>query len=427
MASSVNNYLETRSKVNGDEAGGKAFRLTYGVHQGKLYAAGMFENSLPAITTDPNKLEQQVKEYMNKGPFGFIAGACGERATLKANRLAFRQWRLIPRHLGNNLQRDLSVTLFGQTYPTPILLAPIGVQKVYHSDGEVGMAETARDLDIPYIMSTAATTTIEDVAKASGDSHRWFQLYWPRSDAITVSLLRRAKQSGFSTLVVTLDTTTLAWRPYDLDNGFLPFLKGSGSEVGAFDPVFQRIFAEKHGKTVEEDPMLALREWQLDAMSCQAHTWEDLKLLRDNWDGPIVLKGIQHVEDAKLAVAAGVQGVVVSNHGGRQPDGAIGSLEVLPEIVDAVGGKLTVLFDSGVRTGADILEALSLGAKGVLLARPWVYGLGIGGKEGAKAVIQGILADLELSMCMSGVASVAVCQRANVRKVVYGGDVPGCD
>ena len=209
---------------------------------------------------------------------------------------------------------------------------------------------------------------------------------------IESKLLNRAKNNGYKVLVVTLDTWALAWRPADLDHTYLPFASGIGNQTGFSDPAFRAKFKENSGKEVEDDVFGASRAWAADVFSGAAHTWEQLELLKKHWDGPIVLKGIQHVEDAKKALEVGMQGIVVSNHGGRQLDGAIGSLEVLPEIVDAVGDKMTVLFDSGIRTGVDVMKALCLGAKGVLIGRPWVYGLGIGGKNGAKSVLQGILA-----------------------------------
>jgi lactate 2-monooxygenase len=384
----------------------------------------MFHAQHPVVTTDPNKLEEQAKAQMSARSYAYVAGGAGERATVDANRLAFRQWRLIPRMMRDASERDTSVELFGTTYPSPLLIAPIGVQGIFHTDAEVGVAHIAAQLQVPYIMSTASTASIEDVAAANRDGEtqgvRWYQLYWPQTDEITISLLNRAKKEGFKVLVVTLDTFTLAWRPWDLDLGYLPFVKGVGNRVGLSDPVFRRIYKEKSGKEVEDDITAASVAWQLDAFSGKAHGWEKLNLLKDNWDGPIVLKGVQHVDDARKAVDMGMSGIIVSNHGGRQLDGAIASLEVLPEIVDAVGDKITVLFDSGVRTGVDVIKALCLGAKGVLIGRPWVYGLGINGKEGAKQVLQGILADMDQSMNLAGIKGVKECQRGLVRKVSYG-------
>lgn len=340
---------------------------------------------------------------------------------MEANRLAFREWRIVPRMMRDCSERDVSVELFGVKYPTPILLAPVGVQSLFHEDAETGMAQVAAELNVPLIMSTASTKTIEEVAAASGEgAPRWYQLYWPQTDEITLSILGRAKKGGFTALVVTLDTFSLAWRPWDLDLGHLPFVKGVGNVVGLSDPVFRRMFKEKTGKVVEEDVVGASVMWQMDAFAGKSHIWDKLKFLRENWEGPIILKGIQSAEDAILARDTGViDGIIVSNHGGRQLDGAIGSLSVLPEIVDAVGNDLTVLFDSGVRTGTDVIKALALGAKAVLIGRPWVYGLAVGGKEGGKQVLQGILADFDQSMLLAGYRSNKELNRSIVRKVNY--------
>ncbi|KAK3059970.1 hypothetical protein LTS18_009633 [Coniosporium uncinatum] len=326
--------------------------------------------------------------------------------------------------LRDNTVRDVSVTLFGKTYDSPLLMAPIGVQSIFHTDAETGAAKAAAEIGIPYILSTASTRTIEAVAEASGEgSKRWFQLYWPQDDDITVSLLQRARKAGYEVLVVTLDTWSLAWRPWDLDNAYLPFVHGVGNTVGTSDPVFRRKFSERNGgMAVEDDVVRASSEWSADVFSGKAHTWEELKVLKENWDGPIVLKGIQHPEDAVKAWEAGMDGIVVSNHGGRQLDGAVGSLDMLPEIVDAVGDKMTVLFDSGIRTGADVIKALCLGAKAVLVGRPWIYGLAIAGKDGARDVLRGILADLDQSMGLAGINNVEECTIKCVRKITYPGD-----
>lgn len=342
--------------------------------------------------------------------------------------------------LRDTTHRDLTVEIFGEKHESPVFFAPVGVQTIFHSDREIGVAEMAASIGVPYIMSSAASSTIEEVGKANGDGLRWYQLYWPHDDEITISLLKRAKANGFKALVVTLDTWALAWRPADLDHAYVPFAKGVGNQVGFSDPVFRQKFKNKHKKEVEDDIMAASMEWEADVFSGKAHTWDQLEILKKNWDGPILLKGIQHVDDAKKAVEVGVQGIIVSNHGGRQMDGAIGSLEVLPEIVEAVGDKITVLFDSGIRTGADIIKALCLGAKGVLIGRPFVYGLGIAGKQGARDAIKGILAvskvcplssiktdhpqqDLDQGMGLCGIRTIADCNRSMIRRVQYGGDV----
>jgi len=395
----------------------------YGKFQNEIYSNGIMQNSMPTVTTDPNKLEAQAKLHLGVTSYNYVAGGAGERATMDANRLAFRQWKIIPRMLRDTTHRDLTVEIFGEKHESPVFFAPVGVQTIFHRDREVGVAEIAAEIGVPYIMSSAASSTIEEVAKANGSGRRWYQLYWPHDDAITISLLNRAKSNGFKVLVVTLDTWALAWRPADLDNAYVPFAKGVGNQVGFSDPVFRRKFKEKHNKEVEDDILTASVDWEADVFSGKAHTWDQIAHLKKNWDGPIVLKGIQHVEDARRAVEVGVQGIIVSNHGGRQMDGATGSFEVLPEIAEAVGDKITVLFDSGIRTGADIIKALCLGAKGVLIGRPFVYGLGIAGKQGARDVVKGILADLDQSMGLCGIRTIADCNPSMVRKVRYGGDL----
>ncbi|RDL34583.1 Oxidoreductase [Venustampulla echinocandica] len=395
----------------------------YGAFQNELYKAGMFAQRLPIVTTDPNKLEEQARSKMALTSFNYVSGGAGEGSTMDANRLAFRQWKMVPRMLRPTSGRDFKVNLFGETYDSPILMAPIGVQQIFHQDKETGVAEVCAEIGVPYILSTASSSSIEEVAQASGNGPRWYQLYWPQSDDITISLLERAKANGYKVLVVTLDTWAMAWRPADLDQGYVPFFKGVGNTNGFTDPVFREKFQKKYGAAPEEKALEASAEWIGDVFSGAPHTWDHIALLKKHWDGPIVLKGIQHPDDARLAVEHGCDGIIVSNHGGRQLDGAIGSLEMLPEIVEAVGDKCTVLFDSGIRTGVDIIKALSLGAKAVLIGRPVVYGLGIGGKYGAKQVLQGLLADLDQSMGLAGIPDIAGCNRSMVRRVQYGGDL----
>ena len=319
-------------------------------------------------------------------------------------------------------------------------MAPVGVQAAYHPDGEKGVATACASLGVPFIYSTASTTPIEDVASAADQSlnpegeggdqphqaaPRWFQLYWPLSDAVTASILGRARAAGCTVLVVTLDTFTMSWRPLDLDGGYLPFVTGQGNALGFSDPVFRKQFAElSGGDAVEDSVVMASRAWLAEVFSGHAHAWEDLATLRRLWgDGPIVLKGVLSVEDARMAVECGMDGIVVSNHGGRQLDGAVPSLEMLPEIVEAVGDKLTVLFDSGIRTGTDVLKALALGAKAVLVGRPVIYGLGAAGTDGARHVLAGLLADVDQSMGLAGVKNVAELNPSILRKINYGGDV----
>jgi isopentenyl diphosphate isomerase/L-lactate dehydrogenase-like FMN-dependent dehydrogenase len=370
-------------------------------YQHEIYAGGLADLR-PDITTDPTALEDAARSVLNRVAFGYVAGAAGSGATARANRAAFDRLRLVPKMLREATDRSLGCELFGARLPAPVLLAPLGVASLMHPDGELAVARAAASLGVPMVMSTAASHTIEEVAEASGTGPRWFQLYRPNDDAVCRSFLRRAACAGFSTLVVTLDTWTLAWRPWDLDHAYLPFLRGVGTAVYFSDPAFRAGLE----RPPEEDLAPAVRHW-LPMQTGTDRSWDELRFLREHWDGPILLKGIQHVEDARSAVRAGMDGIVVSNHGGRQVDGAIASLDALPRIVDAVGGQVEVLFDSGVRTGADALKALALGAKAVLYGRPYAYGLALGGEPGVRHVTRGFLADLDLTLALSGHRDIA--------------------
>jgi isopentenyl diphosphate isomerase/L-lactate dehydrogenase-like FMN-dependent dehydrogenase len=296
-----------------------------------------------------------------------------------------------------SVERDLSRNILGTAMPAPLMIAPVGVQTLAHEEGELATARAAATLGVPYIHSTAASHSFEQVAEASADGPRWYQLYYPTDLDVCQSFLERAKASGFTTLVVTLDTTTLGWRPSDLDRGFLPFLKNEGVANYLTDPAF----LAKLEKPVDEDPGAATFHWA-GMFPNPGLSWSDLPFLKEHWDGPIVLKGILSVEDAKLALEHGMDGIVVSNHGGRQVDGSIASLDALPAIAETVSGRITVLFDSGIRTGTDIIKALALGADAVLLGRPFLYGLALAGQEGVEHVLRCLLAELDLAMTLAG-------------------------
>jgi lactate 2-monooxygenase len=362
----------------------------------EIYLQGLADVR-PAFTTDASLLEESAQAIMEPGPFWYVAGGAGSGATVRANREAFERWRLVPRMLRDATNRSLATTVLGTPMPAPVVLAPIGVQSIIHADGELATARAAADLGVPMIMSTASSYSIEDVAAASGDGPRWFQLYWPNDEQVCASFLDRARAAGFTTLVVTLDTWLLGWRPHDLDQSYLPFIRGTGLAVYFSDPAFRAGLE----MAPEDDLMAALVRW-LPMFAGTDKSWDQLSFLRSHWDGPIVLKGIQHVDDARRAADDGVDGIVVSNHGGRQIDGAVASLDALPAIADAVGDRLTILFDSGVRTGADVLKALALGAQAVLVGRPYAYGLAHGGQDGVRHVVRSLLADLDLTMALSG-------------------------
>ncbi|EGP87574.1 uncharacterized protein MYCGRDRAFT_100239 [Zymoseptoria tritici IPO323] len=329
--------------------------------------------------------------------------------TSAKNLKAFKKWSIVPsRMVKTETLPDLSTTVLGQTVSFPIAVAPIGCQRMFDAEGELASAKAAEIECVPYILSTASSASIEDVAKANGDGIRWFQLYWPRDNDLTASLLSRAKTWGFSALFVTLDTYILGWRPSDMDNGYNPFLRSDsiGVAIGFSDPVFRSKFKSLHGVEIEENYREAAAEWTKTMFPVSSRGWDDIKWLQENWDGPIVLKGIQSVADALKCVELGVAGIVVSNHGGRQVDGCVSSLGMLPRIVDAVGGRLDVFFDSGIRCGSDIVKALALGAKMCLIGRPYIYGLALGGEVGCSHVLRSLSGDMELTLHLAGVESI---------------------
>ncbi len=379
--------------------------VPFAAYGAEIYFQGLADQR-PALPTDPSRLEDAARSVLDEGPFGYVAGGAGAGATMRANRAAFDRYGVVPRMLRDTTARDWSTTVLGTAMPAPLLVAPIGVMSIVHPDGELAVARAAAELGVPMVLSTASSHTIEEVAEAAaevnGDAPRWYQLYWPTEDEVTVSILERARAAGHRVLVVTLDAWTLGWRPHDLDLSYLPFLRGVGTAIPFSDPAFRAGLAVPP----EEDLMAAVGRW-VPMFTGTAVRWDRLDLLREHWDGPIVLKGVQHVDDALHALDVGMDGIVVSNHGGRQVDRAIGSLDALPGIVAAVDGRATVLFDSGIRTGADAAVALALGADAVLLGRPYVYGLALGGQAGVRHVLRSVLAELDLTLALSGFADLA--------------------
>ncbi|KAF2202132.1 FMN-dependent alpha-hydroxy acid dehydrogenase [Delitschia confertaspora ATCC 74209] len=402
----------------------------------------------PKFSTKPSEWEAQARAILPSPNFYYMFGSASTETTYAANLSAFDRYRLRPFMLAQSTLRDMSVELFGTRYNSPVLVAPIGVQEIAHPDGEEATARACASLKIPMILSTAATRTIEQVAKANGDGDRWYQLYWPKPQAeeVTISLLNRAKANGYKVLVVTLDTFLIGWRPHDLDESYLPFVYGQGCQVLFSDPAFNKLVdkmlaedkrtaAEKVAEiwSVLKRPgsvtgavkvMANLRTMQKAVLfgdlisSGRYREWSQLEVLRKHWDGPIVLKGIQTVEDAHKAIDHGMDGIIVSNHGGRQLNGAISSLDALAEIgadEKVKNSSLTLLFDSGIRTGSDVLKAIALGAKAVLVGRPYVYGLAMGGEEGVKHVLECILADTDSSLANMGKKSLAELSRSDLR------------
>ncbi|WP_158886287.1 alpha-hydroxy-acid oxidizing protein [Amycolatopsis anabasis] len=375
---------------------------------------------LPGLyATDLDAVEREARHMLTDAAFSYVAAGAGSGATVEANRAAFARWGIVPRVL-----RDVSghqpTTVLGATSPGPVLLAPVGALRLIHPDGEHALARAARELGIPFVLSAAASVPLEHVAETNGPGDRWYELVWTTDEAVNDSQIERARAHGYTVLVISVDLPMVGWRPRHHDVANLPFLEGIGTENLAHDPAF---LLGLDGKGDERAQVV--RRWA-EIMTDPTRTWDDLAHVRDRWDaGPIVLKGIQHVDDALRAVEAGMDGIVVSNHGGRQVDGALGALHALPSIADAVRTltasaglpKTTILFDSGIRSGADIIKAVALGADAVLLGRPWVYGLGAFGPDGIGHVVRSILADYGRTLGNAGYANAYELTRAAVREV----------
>jgi len=358
----------------------------------------------------PDALEEAARAVLSPEAYDYVAGGAGSESTVRANREAFERYRLVPRMLRDVSERDMSIELFGHRYPAPVLIGPVGVQKIIHPDGELAVAQAAAALGVPFILSTVSSYPMEQVAQAAGDAPRWFQLYWSRDPNVAASFVRRAEAAGYQAIVITVDTFLLAWRDRDLSHAYLPFMQGEGLANYFTDPAFRAALAQPP----EQDPGSAIMHFA-QIFGNPALTWDDLAFIRQHTRLPLLLKGILHPDDAREAVRRGVDGIIVSNHGGRQVDGAIAALDMLPEVVDAVEGRIPVLFDGGIRRAADVLKALALGAKAVLLGRPVMWALAIGGAEGVQTYLRNFLAELDLSLGLLGCRSIKEVNREMVR------------
>ncbi len=402
--------------------------------QSQIYING-FAGIRPKVNIDLTTLEESARKVISPEAFAYIAGGAGNESTLRANREAFEKHKIVPRMLRNVGERDTSITLFGQELPSPFLLSPVGVLEMVHRDADIAVAKAAAQLDVPYIFSNQASKSMEECAAAMGNSLHWFQLYWSKSNELVASLVQRAEKCGCSAIVVTLDTTMLGWRTRDLELAYLPFLEGKGIAQYTSDPVFQKMLDQQDDgvevkrkitfqsvlglmrmvrnfpgdgffqKLKSGKPIKAVQKF-VSTYSNPCTTWEDLKFLRQHTKLPILLKGILHPEDARKAMDFGMDGIIISNHGGRQVDGSISTIEALPKIAEVISGKIPVLLDSGIRGGADAFKAIALGAKAVCIGRPYVYGLSIAGQQGVYEVLRNFMTDFELTMGLTGCKNI---------------------
>jgi lactate 2-monooxygenase len=412
--------------------------------QFEVYVGGA-RGEYPRVPVSFERLERAARKAMSPQAYAYVAGGAGAEETIRENRAAFERWRIVPRMLRDVSVRDTAVDVLGTPMASPFFLCPIGVLEMAHRDSDLAVARAAAAEGIPFVFSNQASRPMEETAAVMGDAPRWFQLYWSTSDELVASLISRAERCGCSAIVLTLDTTMLGWRVRDLDLAYLPFLRGKGIAQYTSDPVFLEALRE----TLKQDPppggrisLAAIATlWEMagaypgsrldglrsglaraavrrfvETYSRPSLSWDDLGFLREQTGLPIVLKGILHPADALAAAEHGMDGILVSNHGGRQVDGAIGTVDALPGIVEAVAGRVPVLLDSGIRSGADVLRALALGASAVGLGRPYVWGLAAGGEQGVREVIRNLRADFDLTMGLAGCASIGEIGRDSVQR-----------
>lgn len=385
--------------------------LNFGGMQNEIYTAGL-SGVLPEFPVDFATLEARAHEALGPMLTNYVAGGCGDEHTQDSNSSAFRHWGMVPRMMVDCASRDLSIELFGHRFPTPLFMAPIGLNgdATQDKDGDLAAARASAVTGVPFCASTLANHPLEEVKKACGDTPAFFQLYTPKHKGVAESLIRRAEEAGYSALVVTLDTWVTGWRPRDLNASNFPQLRGRVLQNYFSDPVFRSLLA----KPPEEDLQAAIFTWA--ATFGQVLTWEDVAWFKSVTRLPIVLKGICHPDDARRAVDTGADAIYCSNHGGRQANGGIATIDLLEDVVKA-SGDTPVLFDSGVRSGSDVVKALALGATAVGVGRPYTYGLALGGARGAAFVLRSLLAEADLLMAVNGYPTLEKVREAGARRV----------
>ncbi len=402
--------------------------------QNDIYSAGIHGRT-PVVPTDFDELERRARQKMSERAWAYIAGGAGGGRTMAANRAALDRRAIVPRVLRDVAERTLEVELFGDRLPAPILFAPVGAGDLVARGADRMIGHAAAELGLPYIFSNQGGVPMEEVAaemdRVRPGAPRWFQLYWSTDDDLVDSLLQRAERVGASAVAVTVDTTMLGWRPRDLNLGSLPFARAEGIAQYTSDPRFGEIVAERAAvagddrrdisvgalrtlisiarntpgallrNIIRPEPRVGVQTF-LDIYSRPSLSWAQIEGLRERTSLPIVLKGVLHPDDARRAVDTGVDGIIVSNHGGRQIDGAISSIDALAAIGPAVDNRIAVLIDSGIYSGADVFKALALGADAVCIGRPHMYGLALAGADGARDAVANIVAELDLTLGLAG-------------------------
>jgi isopentenyl-diphosphate delta-isomerase len=374
----------------------------------RIYRKGMLEEQSPDFPVSYEDLRERAHEEMSEEAKAYIHGGAGSETTFRREQ-DFSEWRIVPRMLQGVEDRDLSTEFMGQSVDFPLAITPLGIQNLAHEEGELATARAAREMDVPFILSSLSSTPMEDVAEELGDTPKYFQFYWSSDEDIARSFLNRAEEAGYDGIVVTVDAPILGWRERLIERGYYPFLNGDGVANYFSDPEFR----SQLDKPPEEDTETAVQHF-LDIFGDSSLTWEDLSFVFENTDLPVHIKGVLHPEDAVKAVDAGADGIGVSTHGGRQVDGSITAIEALPAIADRIGDETTITFDSGIRRGSDVFRALAVGADVCLLGRPFIYGLAVGGQSGVEHVLENILADFDLTMGLAGRDAVSKIDRGAV-------------
>jgi lactate 2-monooxygenase len=382
----------------------------FGDYQNEIYFNGL-RGIRPNLPVDFKRLEERASAVLSPSVLAYVQGGCGDEATQRRNVEAFAEWGIVPRMLVDTRVRDLSVDVFGKRYKSPLMLSPIGVIGVCAQDGhgDIATAKAAAAAGVPMIVSTLMNDPLETVAEALGDGDAFFQLYTPNDRDLAASFVRRAEAAGYKGIVVTLDTWITGWRPRDLNDSNFPQLRGVALANYFSDPHFRA----KLAVPPEEDPAAAVRYWA--SVFGMTMTWDELARLRSLTKLPLIVKGIQHPDDAKRAIDVGVDAIYCSNHGGRQANGGIASIDLLPALV-AECGKTPIWFDSGIRSGTDVVKALAMGASIVGVGRPYAYGLALGGTAGVVHVVRSILAEADLLMAVDGFPDITALRAAGVRR-----------
>ena len=384
---------------------------SFGDYQFEIYLKGL-SGVKPKLPVDFATLERRAEQAMPAAVWSYVAGGCGDETTQNANVAAFRGYGLTPRMLVDATTRDLSVDLFGLKLPTPLFMAPVGVIGICAQDGhgDIACARAANATGVPFTLSTLSSDPVETVGAELQNGVGFFQLYTPNDRELAQSLVSRAEAAGCKALIVTLDTWTPGWRPRDLNEANFPQLRGACLANYFTDPRFRALCA----KPPEEDPAAAIRLWS--RLFAKPLTWADLPWLRSLTRLPIALKGICHPDDARRVADAGMDAIYCSNHGGRQANGGVAALDHLAEVVKAAGDT-PVLFDSGIRSGSDVVKALALGARAVGIGRPYAYGLALDGEAGVAHVLRSLLAEADLLMAIDGYPRIADLTPEALRRI----------